>query len=148
MFYSLTNFSVQCDAQDLVHLDIYHPSFVTELNLPLKRTNLSCSISFGRRFSRDYLVLYNTLSAYDWSSRCNETSADSWLTVALSQVTETDVPTGCSKICKYPVWFCDDLNFYIRKKYYFYSCFETFKSIYFPYTLVQGWPSSSHRKAT
>ena len=70
------------------------------------------------------------------------------LSVALSHATETDVPTGCSKTCKFPVWFCDGLKFYTRKKNYFYGCFETFKSNYFPYTLVQGWPSASHRKAT
>jgi hypothetical protein len=75
-FYSLTAFSVKCYAHDPVHLDIYHPPFVTELYLPLKRSNLSCIISFGRHFFRDYLVLKNTHPAYDWSSRYNETSID------------------------------------------------------------------------
>jgi hypothetical protein len=53
MLYSLTDFSVKCDVHDLVHLDIYHSTFVTELNFPLKRSNLSCNISFGRHLSGD-----------------------------------------------------------------------------------------------
>jgi hypothetical protein len=49
IFSSVTDFSVNYDVHSVVHPDVYHPPFVTELNLPTRRSDmlssLMCSMS-------------------------------------------------------------------------------------------------------
>jgi hypothetical protein len=117
IFSNITDFSINFDVQSLVHPDVYHPPFVTELQLPTRRSNMFSSISPG-----DYLMLHNTLSTYDWSPFYNETSVDAavdGLTVAVTHAIAKSVPTGRTNRCKFPVWFSIELKSYIREKNYF-----------------------------
>jgi hypothetical protein len=103
----------------LVQPDVFHPSFVAESMLPTRRSNLLSNISFRKYSSGNYLMLYNTLSTYDWSSLYNEISVDAAvdrLTVAVTHSIAKAIPTGCIKRCKFPVWFSNELKSYIRKK--------------------------------
>lgn len=61
---------------DLVHPDIYHHLFVTELNLPIRRSISSSSISSTKHFCPDYIMLCNILTTSDWCPIHNETSVD------------------------------------------------------------------------
>jgi hypothetical protein len=126
----------------LVHPDVYHPLFVTELKVPSRRSNLLSNISFRRHSSGDYLMLYNTVSTYVWSSVYNETPVDAAvdrLIVAVTHAIAASVPTGCTKECIFPVWFSNELKFYIRKENYFYRRFKNISLITsltnFPHTV-------------
>jgi hypothetical protein len=68
IFSNVTDFSINYDVHSLVHPDVYHPPFVTELTLPSRRSNMLPNISSRKYSSGDYLMIYNTLSTYDWSS--------------------------------------------------------------------------------
>jgi hypothetical protein len=132
IFSVVTDFSVNYDVRSLVHPDVYHPPFLTELKLPT-RSNMLSSISFRMYSSGDYLMLYNTLSTYDWSSVYNETSVDAVdrLPVAVTPAIAMSVPNGCTNRCKFPVWFSSELKSYLRKRNYFYRHFKKYKSNYF-----------------
>jgi hypothetical protein len=134
IFSNVADFSVNYGVHSLVHPDVYHPPFVTELKLPTRRSNMLSGISFRKYSSGDYLMLYDTLSTYDWSSVYNETSVDAAvdrLTVAVTHAIAMSVPTGCTNRCKFPVWFSSELKSYIRKKNYFYRRCKKYKSNYF-----------------
>jgi hypothetical protein len=130
IFSNVTDFSINYD----VHPDVYHPPFVTELKLPTRRSNMLSSISCRKYSSGDYLMLYNALSTYDWSSVYNESSVDAAidrLSVGVTLAIAMSVPTGCTNRCKFPVWFSSKLKSYMRKKNYFYRHFKKYKSNYF-----------------
>jgi hypothetical protein len=55
-----------------------------------------CIISYKRISADDYVVLYNALSVYDWSSLQNDTSVNAAverLTVAVTQGIDLAVPS-------------------------------------------------------
>jgi hypothetical protein len=133
IFSNVTDFSINYDVHCLVHPDVYHPPFVTELKLPTRTSNMLSSISFRKYYSGDYLTLYNTLSTYDWSSVYNETSVDAAvdrLTVPVTHAIAMSVPTGYTNRCKFPVRFSSEFKSYIREKNYFYRRFKKYKSNY------------------
>jgi hypothetical protein len=108
MFSSCTDFSFNCDKHIGVHSVIDHFPFVTELKLPIRRSNLSSNISFRKYSSGEYQMLYNTVYTYAWSPLYIETFVDAAvdrLAVPLTHVNETAVPTGCFKKCKFPNGF-------------------------------------------
>jgi hypothetical protein len=73
-------------------------------------------------------LLYNTLTTYDWSSLYNETSVDSAvarLIVTVTQAILKAVRTVSLKKSKFPVWFSENIKYYIyKKKNKFFRCFK------------------------
>lgn len=64
-------------------------------------------------------MLYNTLTTYDWSSLYNETSVDAAvarLIVTVTQAILKAVRTVSLKKSKFPVWFSENIKYYIKKK--------------------------------
>jgi hypothetical protein len=64
-------------------------------------------------------MLYNTVFAYSWSPLYIETFVDAALdrlTVPVTHVIETGVPSSCFKRCKFPTWLSNDLNFISGKR--------------------------------
>jgi len=68
VFSNFTDVSVNYDIHVLVSPDTYHPPFVTEVQIPIRKSNQLCNISFRKYSSGGYLLLYNTLTTYDWST--------------------------------------------------------------------------------
>lgn len=60
-FTNFTDVSVNCDIHVLVSPDTYHPPFVTEVQLPIQKSNQLSNISFRKYSSGGNLLLYNTV---------------------------------------------------------------------------------------
>ena len=133
VFYNFTNVSVNYDIHVLVSPDTYHLPFVTEVQLPIRKSNQLSNISFRKYSSGGYLLLYNTLTTYDWSSLYNETSFDTAVArlVTVTQAIIKAVPTMSIKKSKFPVWFSENLKYYIKKRNSFFRCFKNCRFKYY-----------------
>jgi hypothetical protein len=93
--------------------DTYHPPFVTEVQLPIFEDQIDRLIFLLENTSGGYLLLYNTLTTYDWSSLCNETSVDAAvarLIVTVTQAIIKAIRTVSIKKSKFLVWFSENLK--------------------------------------
>jgi hypothetical protein len=83
--------------------------------MPVLRSKQICNVSYERCSAGDYAVPYTALSKYDWSSLYNETSVDAAvdrLNAAVTQATDSAVPSGHIEKLKYSSWFSGKLNAY------------------------------------
>jgi hypothetical protein len=100
VFFFSSNFadlSVDHAEYGSVQPDHFHPPFIIDCAMPLRRFKQNCNISYKRHSAGNYAVLYNVLSNYDWSSLYNETSVDAAvdrLNVAVTQAIHLAVPSG------------------------------------------------------
>jgi hypothetical protein len=88
--------------------------------------------SYKKYSSWHYLVLYNALSTYDWSSLYNDTSTDAAvdrLNVAVTLVIDLAVPSGYIKQHKYPAWFSGKVKAYIKNNNIFCKGYNKYKAV-------------------
>jgi hypothetical protein len=117
VFTNINDLHVSLSNYPVVAPDNYHPP----LNLDFKVTLDSQPIflnplrSYGQG---DYLLLYNTLSNYDWSCVLNENSVDSAVynfTASVSETINETIPFVKPKNSAFPHWFSKSLIYYIKK---------------------------------
>jgi hypothetical protein len=111
----------------LVHPDPFHPPFIIDCIIPLRRNNQNFNTPYKRYSVGDYVWLHNALFTYDWSALYNETSVDAAvdrLNAVVAQAINLAVPCGCVTKHKYPIWFSGRLRSYIKKKNYFYRRYK------------------------
>jgi hypothetical protein len=65
----------------IIKPDDYHPPFVIDVFLPFNASTCRCEYSYRKFASGDYTLLYNILSAYDWSFMYSITSVDGAVTL-------------------------------------------------------------------
>jgi hypothetical protein len=100
--------------------DNYHPP----LNLDFKVTldSLPTFLNLGRNYGQgDYLLLYNTLSNYDWSCVLNEDSVDSAVynfTASVSETINETIPFVKPKNSSFPHWFSESPIYYIKNHFF------------------------------
>jgi hypothetical protein len=85
----------------------YHPTLSINIFLPHVNNNLNCEFSYRNFAAGSYTLLYNILSACDWSS-VYETSVDvavTSLNAAVRGAMEQAIPCGYSCKSKFPHWF-------------------------------------------
>jgi hypothetical protein len=64
-FSNFTDLSINHAVRVFVSPDTYHPPFVTEVQVSIRKSNHSSNVSFRKHSSGDYLLLYSPLATYD-----------------------------------------------------------------------------------
>jgi hypothetical protein len=77
VFSNFADLTVDHPANGVVQPDNFHPPFIIDCIMPVRRIKQNCNILHKRFSAGNYAVLYNALYNYDWSSLYNETSVDS-----------------------------------------------------------------------
>jgi hypothetical protein len=93
-------------------------------------------LSYRNFAAGNYTVLYNILSACDWSSAYETSSVDvavASLNAAVRGAMEQAIPPAYSCKSKFPHWFSYTLRYFIAKKNYFHRRFKNKTSDYFYY---------------
>jgi hypothetical protein len=105
--------------------DNCHPPLNLDFKLILdsQLTFLTPQRNYGQG---DYLLLYNTLSSYDWSCVFNENSVDSAVynftaIVSVSETINETIPPVEPKNSSFPHWFSKSLKNYIKEKNHFFK---------------------------
>jgi hypothetical protein len=118
VFTNINDICVSLSNYPVVSPDNYHPP----LNIDFKLT-LDSQLTFlipRRNYGQvDYLLLYNTLSNYNWSCVFNESSIDSAVhnfTASVSEAINEIIPFVKPKNSSFPHWFLKSLIYYIKKK--------------------------------
>jgi hypothetical protein len=89
----------------LVTPDTYDLPLSIDVFLPYVNNNLNCEYSYRNFVAGNYTLLYNILSAYNWSSVYETTSVDAAvanLNVAVRGDMEQAIPCGYSCKSKFP----------------------------------------------
>jgi hypothetical protein len=92
----------------LVTPDTYHPPLSIDVFLTHVNNNLHCEYSYQNFAAGNDALLYNILSAYNWSSVYETTSVDVAVAnhnVAVRGAMEQAIPRGYSCKSKFPHWF-------------------------------------------
>jgi hypothetical protein len=112
VFTNINNLCVSFSNYPVVAPDNYHPP----LNLDFKLTSDSqpTFLTPRRNYGQgDCLLLYNTLSNYDWSCVLNENSVDSAavynFTASVSETLNETIPFVKPKNSSFPHWFSKSL---------------------------------------
>jgi hypothetical protein len=79
----------------LLEPDHFHPPFIIDVAMSIRRCKQNSNISYKGISAGYYAVLYNALSASDWASLYNESSVDA--AVAVTQAIGSAVPSGYIK---------------------------------------------------
>jgi hypothetical protein len=131
VFSNFADLTVDHPANGLVQLDNFHPPFIIECTMPVRRIKQNCNIFYKKFSAGNYAVLYNALYNCEWSSLYNETSVDAAvdrLNFSVTQAIDLAVPSGHIKKHKYPDWFSGKLENDIKKKNYFYRRYKKYKT--------------------
>jgi hypothetical protein len=130
--------SVSADS-DFVTSATYHPPLSIDVFLPHFINNLNYEFSYRNSAAGNYTLLYNILSACDWSSVYETPSVDvavASLNGAVRGAMEQAIPCGYICKSKFPHWFSYTLSYYIAKKNYFHCRFKKKPSEYFYHRLA------------
>ncbi|PNF28673.1 hypothetical protein B7P43_G08234 [Cryptotermes secundus] len=119
---------------DLVKPDPYHSPLIIDVHLPHTTYNPDYKFSHQKFATGNYTLLYNTLSACDWSGVYGATSADdavASLNASVQAAMEDAIPRCPTRKSKFPFWYSSSLRYYIGKKNYFHCCFKKKQTDYY-----------------
>ncbi|PNF31813.1 hypothetical protein B7P43_G09329, partial [Cryptotermes secundus] len=127
VFSNLTDLKPGPSYSDLVKPDPYHPPLIIDVHLPHITYNPDYKFSHRKFAAGNYTLLYNTLSACDWSGVYRATSADdavASLNATVQAAMEEAIPRCPTRKSKFPFWYSSSLRYYIGKKNYFHRRFK------------------------
>jgi hypothetical protein len=136
VFSNFADLSVDHAEYGPVQHDHFHPPFVTDGVIPVRHHKQNFNISYERYSAKDYVVLYNALSTYIWSSLYNETSVDAAvnrLNVAVTQAMISLFLLDTLQCIHILIGFQEN---YIKKKNYFYRRYKKNKTDCFHDNLI------------
>lgn len=127
VFANFTDLNCVPADSELVAPDTNHPPLNIDVFLPHINNNINCQFSYQIFARGNYTLLYNILSAYDWSSVYETSSVDVAVAshnAAVRGAMEKVVPRGYSCKSKFPHWFSYTIKYYITKKNCFHHHFK------------------------
>jgi hypothetical protein len=111
--------------------DTYHTPLSIDVFLPRVNNNLNYKFSYRIFPTGNYTVLYNILSAYDWSMVYETFPVDVAVTshnAFLRDVMKEAILRGSNCKSKFPPWFFYTSKYHIDKRYYFRRRFKKRRS--------------------